>query len=87
MENLKEEIDQLSHDELKKYTLTLIDDCIFYRSLFKTHPNSAVFNLKVKTINGKNVWVDPVRDSTEYITTLDNDNEVKGWLQPVKASR
>lgn len=87
MENFKSEIDKLTHEELKKYTETLIDDCIFYRSLFQTHSNSAVFNLKVKTINGKNVWVDPVRDSYEYIKTLDKDEEVEGWLQPVKASR
>ena len=87
MENFKSEIDELTHEELKKYTKILLDDCIFYRSLFKTHSNSAVFNLKVKTINGENVWVDPVRDSYEYIKTLDKDEEVEGWLIPTKASR
>lgn len=87
MENFKSQINQLTHEELKKYTETIIEDCIFYRSIFETHSNSAVFNLKVKTINGRNVWVDPVRDSHEYIKRLDKDEEVEGWLQPVKASR
>jgi hypothetical protein len=87
MENFKSEIDKLTHEELKKYTETILEDCIFYRSIFETHSNSAVFNLKVKTINGKNVWVDPVRDSHEYIKRLDKDEEVERWLQPVKASR
>lgn len=87
MENFKSEIDKFTHEELKKYTNTLLDDCIFYRSIFQTHSNSAVFNLKVKTINGKKVWVDPVRDRYEYFKTLDKDEEVEGWLQPVKPSR
>tara|TARA_B110001450_G_C17256483_1_gene333702 strand:+ start:93 stop:404 length:312 start_codon:yes stop_codon:yes gene_type:complete len=59
----------------------------FYRSLFKTHHTSCVFNLRMKTKNGKKVWVDPVNDSEEYIRMLDKDEEVDQWLQPVRPSR
>tara|TARA_X000000950_G_C13529399_1_gene502967 strand:- start:168 stop:452 length:285 start_codon:yes stop_codon:yes gene_type:complete len=87
MEDIKNEMNELTHEELKKYAEILLDDLEFYRSIFLTHRNSAVFNLQVKTINGKNVWVDRTRDSYEYIIKLDKDKEVEEWLTPTKASR
>jgi hypothetical protein len=59
----------------------------FYKSIFRSHHDSCLFNMKIKTINGKKVWVDPVKDREDYIRTLDKDDEVDEWLQPIKCSR
>ena len=59
----------------------------FYKSLFKTHHNSVVYNLSIKKKNGENVWVDPIMDKREYLESLDKDEEVLSWLEPVKPSR
>ena len=58
----------------------------FYKSLFKTHRNSAVYNLYIKFKRGKRVWVDPTRQSNYEISQLDEDDEVNEWLMPVKVS-
>jgi len=58
----------------------------FYKSLFKTHNKSCLFNLHIKTINGEKLWVDRVRD-TDKFHTLDIDDEVKEWSKPVKCER
>ena len=73
--NLKTENDNLK-TELK-----------FYKSIFNTHNNSAVYNLYVKTINGVNVWADPIRDTLEYLYSLDKDKQVIEWLEPIKFER
>lgn len=59
----------------------------FYKSLFVTRRNSCIFNLKIKKMNGKNVWVDRVRDQREDFLKLDRDEEVEEWLQPVRCER
>lgn len=58
-----------------------------YKSIFKTHRNSAVFNLKIKKKNGKPVWVDRIHDNREYILSLDTDDEILDWLKPVRCER
>lgn len=58
----------------------------FYKSLFKTHGNSAVYNLYIKLKNGKRVWVDPTRQNNNELSQLDEDDEVSEWLMPVKVS-
>ena len=58
----------------------------FYQSLFKTHFNSAVFNLYIKTINGEKVWIDPILEQHK-LHTLDKDEDVVEWLKPVKFER
>ena len=80
--------------ELEKETQKLNDENLnlkkelrFYRSLLTTHRNSVVFNLHIKQINGENFWVDPIMDPREYLLTLDQDDEVKEWLKPVKCER
>ena len=73
--------------KLHEENLDLKKEVMFYKSLFITHRNSAVFNLHVKTIHGQNFWVDPIRDSREYLITLDDDDEVRRWLEPVKCER
>ena len=64
-----------------------IEELEFYKSLFYTHRNSAVFNLRIKTINDKKVWIDTLSVDDAFIKTLDQDDETKEWLKPVKCSR
>ena len=61
----------------------------FYKSVFKTHSNSAVFNLRIKTINGKKIWIDKVldRSNRELLLSLDKDDEVIEWLTPCRCER
>jgi len=72
--------------------LKLKNNCInnkleFYKSIFKTHRNSAVFQLKIKKLNGKPVWVDHIRENRSFIESLDRDKEVEEWLKPVRCER
>lgn len=76
-----------NHDEVKSELELVKEELDFYKSLFKTHHNSVVFNLMIKKKDGKNVWVDPVRDDVTYIESLDRDQDVEEWLEPVKPSR
>lgn len=60
-----------------------------YKSIFKTHRNSAVFNLRIKTQNGIKLWVDKVRDRSyrDFILSLDQDDETREWLEHVRCER
>ena len=66
----------------------LEEELAFYKSIFKTHNNSAVFNLRVKTINGEKIWIDKIKIPTEYtlLNRLDEDDEVREWKTPVRCS-
>lgn len=66
---------------------TVKEDLEFYKSIFKTHGNSAVFNLRIKSINGKRLWVDKVRADYSLKIQLDPDEETIEWLQPVRCER
>ena len=66
---------------------TVKDDLEFYKSIFMTHPNSAVFNLRIKSINGKRLWVDKVNAEHSLKIQLDPDEETVEWLQPIKCER
>ena len=66
---------------------TVKDDLEFYKSIFKTHGNSAVFNLRIKSINGERLWVDKVRADYSLKIQLDPDEETIEWLQPVRCER
>ena len=66
---------------------TVKEDLEFYKSIFMTHPNSAVFNLRIKSINGKRLWVDKVNAEHSLKIQLDPDEETVEWLQPIKCER
>ena len=70
-------------EEIRK----LKEELEFYKSLFVTRRNSCIFNLKIKKMNGKNVWVDRVRDQREDFLKLDRDEEVEEWLKPIRCER
>lgn len=72
---------------VKNELATVKDDLEFYKSIFKTHGNSAVFNLRIKSINGKRLWVDKVRADYSLKIQLDPDEETIEWLKPVRCER
>ena len=74
-------------DELKNENTELKSELQFYKSLFKTHRNSVVYNLKIKKKRGKKVWIDHIRENREKILELDMDDEVKEWLKPIKCEK
>lgn len=59
----------------------------FYKSIFKRHTNSAIFNLSIKTINGKRIWYDKVMDRMNLLDHLDEDEEVIEWKKPIRCER
>ena len=63
------------------------EDLEFYKSIFKTHRNSAIFNLRIKSINGERLWVDKVLADYSLKIQLDPDEETIEWLQPVRCER
>lgn len=63
------------------------EDLEFYKSIFKTHRNSAIFNLRIKSINGERLWVDKVRADYSLKIQLDPDEETIEWLKPVRCER
>ena len=69
-----------------KENISLKEELDFYQSLFNTHYNSAVFNLYIKSMNGKKVWIDKIRESNKF-HLLDDDEEVFEWMKPVKCER
>ena len=89
--NLPEEKKSDSRTEInyihKIYTLQ--KDLEFYKSLFITHNNSAVFNLRIKTINGERLWVYKIKGFTDYelLKKLDKDEEVLDWMKPIPCER
>ena len=56
--------------------IKLKEELEFYKSLFITRRNSCIFNLKIKKMNGKNVWVDRVRDQREDFLKLDSISKI-----------
>ena len=74
-------------ESVKNELATVKEDLEFYKSIFKTHGNSAVFNLRIKSINGERLWVDKVRADYSLKIQLDPDEETIEWLQPVRCER
>ena len=65
----------------------LKEELHFYKSVFKTHWNSLICQVTIKTIDGKKIWIDHIRDDKKLIESLDRDKEIEEWLKPVKCER
>jgi len=59
----------------------------FYQSIWNTHSDSVIFNLKIKYINTEPVWVDRINCDINNILKLDRDEEIDEWLKPIKCER
>lgn len=62
-------------------------DLDFYKSIFKTHRNSVVYNLYIKYKNGKRLWIDKIRTDKYELKQLDEDKDIKEWLKPIRCER
>jgi len=82
LEEVKSELESVQNE-----LVIVQNDLEFYKSIFMTHPNSAVFNLRIKSINGKRLWVDKVNAEHSLKIQLDPDEETVEWLQPIKCER
>ena len=70
----------------KKTYGELEEELKFYKSIFVSHFESRVSNLRIKKKDGKKLWVDRVKDF-EIFKDLDKDKEVIEWLKPIRCSR
>jgi hypothetical protein len=77
------------YNQLRKEKNKLEEELNFYKSIFSTHSNSAIFNLRIKTINDQKIWVDKIKITTDYqlLYRLDEDDEIKEWKKPVRCER
>lgn len=84
IDKMNEEYNQLQEEKNK-----IEKELDFYKSIFSTHRNSAVFNLRIKTINDEKIWIDKIKITTDYplLNCLDEDDEVKEWKTPVRCER
>ena len=73
-------------ESVKQENIKIKSELEFYKSIFKTHGNSAIYNLKIKKIKGKDIWIDRVRE-WEKFPLLDKDEEVIEWLKPIRCER
>ena len=70
----------------KKTYGELEEELKFYKSIFVSHFESRVSNLRIKKKDGNKLWVDRVKDF-EIFKDLDKDKEVIEWLKPIRCSR
>ena len=59
----------------------------FYKSIFKTHRNSVVYNLYIKYKDKQRIWIDKIRTDYYDLKQLDEDEDIKEWLKPAKCER
>ena len=74
----------IARQELKIKQLE--EDVDFYKSILRKN-NSAIFNLKIKTIHGERIWYDKVFDYMTLLHQLDEDDEVIEWKKPIRCER
>ena len=63
------------------------DELEFYKSIFKTHRNSVVYNLYIKYRNKQKIWIDKIRCDKYELKQLDEDEDIKEWLKPIRCER
>ena len=82
-------IDDLNkeNDKLQQELVSTKEDLNFYKSIFKTHRNSVVYNLYIKYKNKQRLWIDKIRTDKYELKQLDEDNDIKEWLKPVRCER
>ena len=74
------------NETLKKENETLKEELNLYKSVHKSHPNSAICNLYIKKKKGKKVWIDKIIQYWE-LDQLDQDEDIIEWLKPIKCER
>ena len=63
------------------------DELEFYKSIFKTHRNSVVYNLYIKYKDKRRLWIDKIRIDKYELKQLDMDKDIIEWLKPIRCER
>jgi len=79
--------DDKKYEYLLRDNIKLENELNFYKSIFKTHPGSVLFNLRIKLKDGDKVWIDKIRCDRNELLELERDDEIDEWLQPIKCER
>ena len=74
------------NETLKKENLELKEELNLYKSVHKSHRNSAICNLYIKKKQGKKIWIDKIIQYWE-LNELDQDEDIIEWLKPIKCER
>jgi len=82
-------IDKLNEEnnQLQEELNSTKKDLNFYKSIFKSHSNSVVYNLYIKFKKGKRLWIDKIRTDRYEIQQLDKDKDIIEWLKPIRCER
>ena len=72
---------------LKKKYKKIKKELKFMKKIFE-HQNSAIYNLKIKKINNKKIWIDKIKilSNPELLLKLDKDEEVIEWINDLNLS-
>jgi len=86
MINIIDELNEENHKlrEELDYTRSELD---FYKSIFKTHRNSVVYNLYIKYKDKRRLWIDKIRIDKYELKQLDMDKDIIEWLKPIRCER
>lgn len=86
MINIIDELNKENH-KLREELKSTKDDLEFYKSIFKTHRNSVVYNLYIKYKNKQRLWIDKIRIDKYELKQLDMDKDIIEWLKPIRCER
>ena len=75
------------NDKLQRELNSTKEDLNFYKSIFKTHRNSVVYNLYIKYKDSKRLWIDKIKTDKYELTQLDEDEDIIEWLKPIRCER
>lgn len=70
--------------ELQKENQSLKEELQLYKSLFDyPFTNSCIFNLMLVPKDGKQVWIDKIKVTEEFLLQCEQTEEVKGLLENI----
>ena len=75
------------NDKLQNELNHTKEELNFYKSIFKTHRNSVVYNLYIKYKGKQRLWIDKIKTDYYELKQLDEDEDIKEWLKPVRCER
>ena len=75
------------NDKLREELNSTKEDLEFYKSIFKTHRNSVVYNLYIKYKDKRRLWIDKIRIDKYELKQLDMDKDIIEWLKPIRCER
>ena len=82
----------IENHELQNQLNSVQDELEFYKSIFKTHRNSVVYNLYDKYLINEDgtkekIWIDKIRCEKYNLQFLEKYEDIIEWLKPVRCER